>query len=148
MKISNGTLVMVQDGAKLLLFRNDGDAKYPVLTTVLHEEVSDPPSSAMGTDSPGRFHSSMGTRGSSYGETDWHAQAEDEFARHGAEVLEKAAAARREGDVVVIAPPRVLGELRKHYGRATSSQLIGEIDKDLAGRMTDDIVEVIAAHEA
>lgn len=146
MKIENGTLVVVLDGAKLLLFRNDGDSKCPVLTTLQHEEVADPPSRELGSDAPGHVHSSTGARASSYGETDWHGQAEDRFARHGAEMLERAARAEPEADIVVIAASRALGELRKHYGRATTARLIGEIDKDMAGHMTDDIVEAIAAH--
>lgn len=146
MKIENGALVMVLDGAKLLLFRNDGDRKYPVLTTLAHEEVPDPPSRELGSDAPGHVHSSAGVTSSSYSETDWHTQLEDQFVRHGAGVLEKAASAQPDAGIVVIAPPRALGQLRKHYGRTTSRQLIGEIDKDLAGHMTDDIVEAIAAH--
>jgi protein required for attachment to host cells len=146
MKIENGTLVMVLDGAKLLLFRNDGDAKYPVLTTLMHEEAPDPPSRELGSDARGKVQSGMGVTGSSYDETDWHAQLEDQFVRHGAGVLEKTAGGQPDAGIVVVAPPRALGELRKHYGRATSRQLIGEIDKDLAGHVTDDIVEVIAAY--
>ena len=52
-----------------------------------------------------------------------------------------------EAAIVVIAPPRTLGEIRKHYGRASQARLAGEIDKDLAGHVTDDIVRAIAAHE-
>jgi len=149
MNIDNGTVVMVVDGAKLLLFRNDGDAKYPVLTTLTHEEIANPPSSGLGTDTPGRTQGSMGDgRSSSYGETDWHQQSEDRFARHAADVLEQAASAQREAGIVVIAAPRTLGELRKHYGRETGQRMLAEISKDLAGHMTDDIVDVIAAHGA
>lgn len=146
MKIDNGTVVMVVDGAKLLLFKNDGDAKYPVLSTLAHEEVNSPSSRAQGSDAPGRTQSSMGDRRSSYGETDWHQQSEDHFARHAANVLELAASQLPGAGVVVIAAPRILGELRKHYGRMTGKGLLAEISKDLAGHMTDDIVEVIAAH--
>ena len=147
MKIENGTVVMVLDGAKMLLFRNDGDEKYPVLATLAHEEVDNPPSREQGTDTPGRTQSSMGDgRSSSYGETDWHQQSEDKIARHAAEVLERAASRLKDEGVIVIAAPRTLGEVRKHYGRETSKRLLGEISKDLAGHMTDHIIEVIAAH--
>jgi protein required for attachment to host cells len=146
MKIKNGTVIMVADGAKLLLFRNDGDTKYPVLSTLSHEEPANPPTREHGTDTPGRTQTSLGDRRSSYGETDWHTQSEEHFARHAAEVLEQAAAAQPEAAVVVIAAPRTLGELRKHYGRETSQRLLAEIGKDLASHMTDDIVQVIAAH--
>lgn len=146
MKIENGTLVMVADGAKLLLFRNDGDSKYPVLTTLQHEEIADPASRDQGSDAPGHVRQSVGSRSSSYGETDWHDQTEDRFAAHSAQVLEKAMQAEPEAGLVVIAAPRTLGELRKHYGQNTGARLSGEIAKDLAGHSTDDIVEAIAAH--
>ncbi len=147
MKIDNGTLVMALDGTKLLLFRNDGDEKYPVLSTLAHEEADNPPSHEQGTDTPGRTHASMGDgRGSSYEETDWHKQSKQRFIRHAGEFLEKAAAGRPDAGIVVIAPPVTLGELRKHYGRATQDRLLSEIVKDLASHMTDDIVEAIAAH--
>lgn len=147
MMIDKGSLILVLDGAKLLLFRNAGTAVHPDLQTLKHETAEDPPSRAIGSDSPGRVHPSQGTHGSSYDETDWHRQAEERFARHGAEVLEAAALADPEAAIVVIAPPRTLGEIRKHYGRASQARLAGEIDKDLAGHVTDDIVRAIAAHE-
>ena len=147
MNIDNGSLVMVVDGAKLLLFRNDGDEKYPVLSTITHEEVDNPPSREHGTDTPGRTHSSMGDgRSSSYGETDWHEQSERRFARHAAGILDKAAIAKPGAGIIVIAAPRTLGELRKHYGRETGNRLLAEIGKDLANHATDDIVEAICAH--
>ncbi len=146
MLIRNGSLVMALDGAKLLLLRNEGDADAPDLRAIRHGTAGDPPSREIGSDSPGRVHSSTGTQGSSYEETDWHRQAEEQFARHGAELLEEAALAAPEAQIVVIAPPRTLGEVRKHYGRATQARLAAEIDKDLAGHVTEDIVRAIAAH--
>jgi protein required for attachment to host cells len=146
MKIEHGTLVLVADGAKLLLFRNEGDAKYPVLDTVLHEHQRNPAAHEQGEDAPGRSFSSTGTRRSSYDETDWHQQAEDDFARHAAEMLETAATREPEAGIVVIAAPRTLGELRKAYGRATAGRLLAEIDKDLADHTTDDVIAALAAH--
>jgi protein required for attachment to host cells len=147
MKIDNGTLVVALDSTKLLLFRNDGDEKYPVLTTLCHEEADNPPSREHGTDTPGRTHARMGDgRRSSYRETDWHEQSKQQFVRHAADVLEKAATGQPDAGIVVIAPPAALGEIRKHYGRATKDRLLSEIVKDLASHMTDDIIDAISAH--
>ena len=146
MKIEHGTLVIVADGAKLLLFRNEGDSKYAVLETLSHEERDNPAAHEQGTDSPGRTHSSVGSSRSSYQETDWHQQAEEDFARHAATELERAAQGHPDGGIVVVAAPRTLAELRHHYGRATQERLLAEIDKDLTGHTTDDIAAVIAAH--
>lgn len=145
MKIAHGTLVMAIDGRKMLLFRNEGDQKYIVLDTVENEEVKTPASRALGTDAPGRSFSSTSPRRSSYSETDWHSQAERRFALAGAVRLEHAANGHEAG-IVVIAPPRVLGELRKHWGRETKKRLVAEIGKDLVHHETDDIVRVVNAH--
>lgn len=144
MKIAHGTLVMVADGEKLLLFRNEGDEKYPVLESIAHEENPAPSTHAQGSDTPGRTAASMGSRRSGYGDTDWHGQDEERFAIHAAEVMEKTALQADVG-IVVLASPRTLGVLRKHWGRRTHAQLIAEIDKDFTHRMTDDVIEAIAA---
>lgn len=145
MHIANGTLVMALDGAKMLLFRNDGDGKYPVLTTLDHREIADLPSRERGTDTPGRtFHSSSDHR-SAYAETDWHQQAEARFVVDAATRLTEIAAGEKDG-IVIIAPPRTLGELRKQYGAVVRDRLLAEIGKDLTGHVTDDIVGAIADH--
>jgi protein required for attachment to host cells len=47
--------------------------------------------------------------------------------------------------LVVIAAPRTLGELRKHYHRLTGEALVGELDKDLIGRPEAEIVQALQA---
>lgn len=145
MQITNGTLVMVVDGAKMLLFKNDGDTKYPLLKTLAHKEINNPPSSSQGTDTPGRTFSSMGDRRSSYAETDWHRQTQERFAAEAEAALERVAT-QKDCGIIVIAAPRTLGELRKHYGAKVKKQLLAEIPKDLTGHVTDDIVEAITAY--
>lgn len=147
MHIASGTLIMAVDGAKMLLFRNDGDAIRPALTTVEHREIADPPSREQGTDTPGRTFASVGRRRSAYSETDWQRQTESRFAADAAGTLAAKAAEEKSG-IVVIAPPRTLGELRKHYDAAVKTRLLAEIGKDLAGHSTDDIVGAVAAYEA
>jgi len=146
MKITHGTLVMAIDGSKMLLFRNEGDEKFIVLDTLSHEEMKNPASHELGSDAPGRSFSSTGSRRSAYGETDWHSQAEERFAIAGAEQLERAAASEK-ADIVVLAPPRTLGQLRKHWGRETKSRLVAEIGKDMVHHEWDDIARAIADHQ-
>jgi len=143
--MANGTLVMAVDGAKMLLFRNDGDAASPVLTTLEHREEPSLASRERGTDTPGRTFASAGERRSAYSETDWKQQAEDRFA---ASAIERLAATAAEGNagVVVIAPPRTLGELRKHYGAVVKDRLLAEIGKDLTGHDSGAIAQAIATH--
>jgi protein required for attachment to host cells len=145
MQIANGTWVMVADGARFLLFRNTGEAQKPVLLTLLHEDIANPPSREQGSDTPGRSFSSNDNRRSSYAETDWHRQTKERFAAHTADIL-NTTVAQDTGEIVVIAPPQTLGGLRKHYGAGVMHRLRAEIPKDLAGHTTDDIVNTILAH--
>ncbi|MBN8831817.1 MAG: host attachment protein [Sphingomonadales bacterium] len=147
MQIANGTLILVVDGAKMLIFRNEGDEKYAVLSTLEHEETLNPRTSDQGSDAPGRSFSSMDNRRSAYGDTDWHHQAQEKFAVGAAEKLRHVAQSET-GSVVVIAPPRMLGTLRRHYGAAVEQRVIAEIAKDLAGHVTEDISRAIAAYGA
>lgn len=145
MHISNGTLVLVADGSKMFLLRNDGDKKLAVFSTLSADERSSPPSGQQGSDAPGRTFASMGHRRSSYSETDWHRQDEERFAVAACDRLREAAAVSG-SDIVVIAPPKTLGILRKHYGAAMEPRVIAEIAKDLTRHVTDDIGAAIAAH--
>ena len=57
----------------------------------------------------------------------WHAAATADF-------LNREALANRISHAVVIAPPKMLGELRKHYHKTFESKLLGEIAKDMTGQ--------------
>ena len=59
--------------------------------------------------------------------------------RETAEMLRKRALARKFDKLIVIAPPKTLGELRKHYHKEVESRLIGELAKDLTGHSIPDI---------
>ena len=80
-KIEQGEWVVVCDGSKALFLENAGDSKFPNLKTreVLEQKV--PPTSEIGSDAPGRSHSSVGHGRSSIEQTDFHTQQEIEFLR-------------------------------------------------------------------
>ena len=46
-------------------------------------------------------------------------------------------------DLLVIAPPRALGELRKHWSKGLKARLIREINHDLTMRSPEQIAEAI-----
>ena len=145
MKIAHGTLVMAADGEKALLFRNEGDRKFTVLQTLTHEAIANRPTHEIGSDRPGRSFSSTGRRRSGYGETDWHRETEERFARKAAEMLEEAAEGNEAG-LVIVAPPQFLGSLRDRLGASVKRRLLAEITKDLVHHETDDIAEAIGRH--
>jgi protein required for attachment to host cells len=145
MKITHGALVLVADGQKSLLFRNEGDEKYPVLQMLSQESIANPATREEGSDRPGRSFSSISRRRSSVGQTDWHRQTEERFARHVAGVLEDAAK-DDDAELVIAAPPQFLGSLRDQLNASVKRRLVAEINKDLVHRETDVIAEAIARH--
>ena len=79
------------------------------------------------------------------GETDYHQQEEDRFAAETAEMLKQRALKNEFESLIIIAPPKTLGELRKHYHKEVSSRLTAEIDKDLTGHPVDQIEKALIA---
>jgi protein required for attachment to host cells len=149
MQIPHDAMVVVADGRKMLLFRNEGDEVYPKLEVVEHDEKPVPAREDMATDEPGTMHdygAGMNQR-SGMEETDFHQLEEDRFAADTAEMLKKRALRNEFSKLIVVAPPRALGELRKHYHKEVEARIIGEIAKDYANRPTDEIEQLIAGSE-
>jgi len=145
-KIAHNTFVVVADGQKMLLLRNEGDEEHPKLEVVRLRELDNPPTREQGSDAPGRSFSTAGTARSGYQETDFHQMEEDRFAIETAELLNKQALANRFDRLIVVAPPRTLGELRKHYHKEVEARLVGEIAKDLTGHPIDRIEQLVMAN--
>jgi protein required for attachment to host cells len=80
------------------------------------------------------------------GETDFHQLEEDRFAAEIAEMLRKRALTKDFDTLIVAAPPRTLGELRKHYHKEVQQRLAGELDKDLTGHTVEQIETMLSGH--
>ena len=157
MDIPNGALVVVADGRRMLLLRNDGDPEFPNLQLEGKQEKHNPATRDQATDQPGRAFSAGGNpRGgqgqltgsqnrSGYEETDFHQLEEDRFAGETAELLKKRALSGGLDALVIVAPPRTLGELRKHYHKEVEKALIGEVAKDLTGHPVVEIERLLKA---
>jgi len=147
MQVPNNAFVVVADGRKMLFLRNEGDAEYPNLQVERVREQDNPPDRDQSSDAPGTTFSSVGAGRSSYQETDFHQLEEDRFAAQTAELLKRRALNSDFESLIVIAPPRTLGELRKHYHKEVSERLAGEIDKDLTGHTIEQIEEALLRAE-
>ncbi|HVI98734.1 MAG TPA: host attachment family protein [Sphingomonas sp.] len=144
MQLPQDAFVMVADGRKMLFFRNEGDAARPNLVVEHARVQNNPPDRDQSSDAPGTAFSSNGSGRSSYQETDFHQLEEDRFAAEVAAMLKQRAFANDYEKLIVVAPPRTLGELRKHYHKEVADRLIGEIDKDLTGHPVDQIEKALA----
>ena len=146
MIVPNGTLVMVVDGARSLLFRNIGAALAPELALIESSNDPSPRTAELGTDRPGRRFESMRTGRGAYDGPDYHQQEEDHFSHIAAAHLNRLAS---DGDhkLILVAAPKVLGTMRPHIAAATRHLLIGEIAKDYAGKPAHEIAEMLEAHK-
>jgi protein required for attachment to host cells len=165
MEVPHNAFVLVADGRKMLWFRNEGDGEYPNLKVEEAQEHPNPADrdqktdaaggasgSQMGSNAPsaarqggmggaggggegGAFAPSRGT----FEEVDFHQQEEDRFAAEVADMLKRRVLAHEVEQLVVVAPPKTLGELRKHYHKEVERRIAGELAKDLTGHTVPDI---------
>jgi protein required for attachment to host cells len=143
MILPHKTEICVADGRKFLLLVNEGDAVYPDLEVIHAEAQENPRDRDQGSAPPGRVSQSVGPRNSAYDETDFHQLSEERFAADVAEILRKRALAGRFEKLVVVAPPRTLGEMRQHYHKEVASRIVGEIAKEATNRPPDEIGAMI-----
>lgn len=142
MRVPHEARVLVADGAKMLFFRNEGDGQYPDLKVLEASEQADPQDQEIKSGPAGRSNGPDG-RGSAMGEADFHDQSEQRFLADAADMLNRGALAGDYEKLIIVAPPRALGELRKHYHSEVESRLIQEVPKDLTGYPVDQIEQIL-----
>jgi protein required for attachment to host cells len=130
MLLPHGTVIALVDGHNFQLFRNSGNEAAPELEAM--------PSPALDTHnhSGGSHHSSAGNHAGTLVAEDAHAIAAVNWLN--AQVL-----ARKLEHLVLIAAPRTLGEMRRHYHRQLEQALKGELAKDLSGRKGPEILAAL-----
>ena len=143
MHLPHNSVVLVADGRKMLFLRNEGDNEFPNFVVEKAQEQDNPATRDQATDSAGRASSPQGGVQSSVEPTDFHQIEEDRFAADAADFLKMGALKNKYDSLIVVAPPKTLGELRKHYHKEVSSRLKGELDKDLTGHPIKDIEEAL-----
>lgn len=146
MNLQHGTSIFVTDGRKALLLRNSGDSLFPDLRLEDKWEQALPADHDLRTDAPGRSFSSNsgGTRRSAYSEPDHHQSAEARFVAGLAATLDQGRVSGSIRELVIVAPPRMLGELRKALPRALCDLVTAEVAKDLVKHPLAEIERVLA----
>ncbi len=122
-KLAHGAWVFVGDGQKALFLINEGDEKFPNLRRLAVEEHKDPPSREQGSDAPGRSYSSVGEIHSAVVETDWHEIEKERFAASIADRINKVALSGAFNQLVIAAPPKILGDLRREFTKGNRNQV-------------------------
>jgi protein required for attachment to host cells len=141
MLIPAGSIILVTDGARLRVYRNEGIATAPRLVQLDGLEVHLPSSAQMGDDRPGRSFSSQGTSRSAYERPSPHDLAEAQFAEEAADRVRKLVA---DGETVLLAAaPRTLGQMRKALGPDVRARLLAEIDADYTKNTPEDLAGLL-----
>ena len=136
------------DGPKALVLENTGTRLHPHLIT---KEVYDQPDAKtheLGTDKPGRSFSSAGHGRSAMEQTDWHDREEQKFLARLAARLDKAVLAGETNALIVLAPSRAIGVLRRQFTSRVRQALKAEIEKDYVTMPVDEITRHLAPEAA
>jgi protein required for attachment to host cells len=126
------TWVMVADAAQARFFVSEGGQLRLNDEASLDDPTAHVRSHDLVSDRPGRTMESVG--GAHHAEeprVDPHRAAKAAFAKRVADFVEKSAIADKFDDLVMVAPPQMLGDLRNALGRHAAARLVGTAPKDL-----------------
>ena len=143
MTIPKNALVLVADGRKMLFLRNKGKGQQIELVTEAHHERDDRKNSEIKSDAAGAGAQSGGHGRPAMEETDFHQQDEDRYAADAADQLRIRALAGDYDALVIVAPPRTLGELRKHLHKDVEKRVVMELAKEMTDRPLPDIAAML-----
>jgi len=150
-KITPKTWVLVADGAHAKIYV--GEKKGLRLRETPKEtfDATQERSRELGTDKPGRMGTpAMGGQRNAFDwRTDPRRHVEATFIKSVAEHVETAAKASEVDQIVLVASPRALGDLRNALGDHARAKVVAEIDRELVNETPEKIRDyVIAAMRA
>ncbi len=134
MRLPKNAHVAVVDGTRFVIMRNEGAPLEPKLGKA--EEIN---VSATNFSAGVKHQDDAGQR---TGNTDLNELA---HATAAAEWLNQKAIGNAIDDLVVIADPKTLGEMRRHYHTELEKRLVGEIAKTMTNEPADRIAQAIAS---
>lgn len=144
-RLEHDMFVVVADGEKALFLRNEGDALYPNLEVVREIREENPPTREQGSDRPGRFNDGPSVHRSAVADTDWHRAQKEKFADDIADRLYRLAHRGDFNKLVIVAPPLVLGEMRRKLHKEVSDRIVGEVPKTLTNHPVYEIEKLLTA---
>jgi protein required for attachment to host cells len=138
MLLPHGTVFAIVDGQNFELYRNAGIEAEPHLTALDAPdlEATNFSAGARRLDGPSRHQARTG---------DGSNDALDESAHVAAVTgwLNQQVLSHDIEQLVVVADPRSLGEMRRHYHKQLKDVLVAEVPKTLTGRSAQEIVRVL-----
>lgn len=142
MKVPYDAKIVVADGSRALFLRNAGDDELIDLHVVEHEEIDNPPTREQGTDKAGGFNNA-GPGRSTAEATDWHELEKERFAHHLVERLQKLVHNRPHTKLILVATPKLMGEMRPALTKEVAACVIGEVAKDLTHHPVSEMEKIL-----
>lgn len=130
MLLPHGAVVAVVDGEKLELYRNIGNDAAAELSRMDAPKLDE-------------HNKSSGARHITSSANPGHLLGEDAHAAAVVAWLNQGATKGEIRHLVVVAPPRTLGEMRRHYDKQLEAILLGEAHKDLVGRSGAEVLSAL-----
>lgn len=140
--LTKGLWVIVADSEKAMILSNQGDTKRPDLREI---DRLTAPAVVMNSDRPGRVHESMGSRQSSLEVPDFERLNAEKMVVDLLALLGQKAASGAFSQMVIAAPPQVLGAIRDRMPDALRGRVLAELDKTLTKHSMAGIAEIVAA---
>jgi protein required for attachment to host cells len=146
LRIPNKSWILVCDGQKALLLRNEGHPDLLNLKPIEIHWEPHPRTAELGTDAPGRSFQSHAAGGrSAYEATDFHAQDEAQFLQKITRIIDAAASEKKLKHLVLVAPPHALGLVRESLTPAARALILAEVPKELTKMPIGTIQEHLAS---
>lgn len=135
------TWVLVCDGRQARIFEATGKGRVDFLGAY---DTELPPTRDIDADRPGRAFDRAGPgRHAMQPRHDAHRLSKQNFLRKVAERLDRSCRSGDFTDLVVIAPPTALGDLRSAFSKRTQSALAQEHTKEISGLSEPDLVDYL-----
>ena len=95
-------------------------------------------------DKPGRaYESANPTRHAYQPRTDWHQYQKELFAKELCVILEKASQNADFDELIIISPPKMLGDIRSFLGKQILPKITAEIPKDISKFSEHDLLNFL-----
>lgn len=144
------TWVVVADGQRATVYHNDGPNKGLEIIEGMGGHRDGPRSSEIISDKSGRMPGMAGGTGAAAlgRRSDPHELEEARFTEQLAEEVNRAALEKQFDRLILAAPPRTLGILRKALSDHATERVIAALDKDLTKVSRDDLAKQVGDHIA
>jgi protein required for attachment to host cells len=124
-------LYVIADGGRARFVAMDDAGDFHTLSSFvsseMHQRTSD-----LGRDRPSRVKESANpSRHAVEPKHDLHDAVKEDFVRQVAAAVDQEHSERKFDDLILVAPPRVLGELRASLSKAMAKAVVKELQKDL-----------------